>query len=131
MILPSFPSTGVTLSCFQPFTLHLTDSSLHRLVLRFVLRPDNIDSWAELLNPQNLSYFSCFFLPTVYTSPCTVSARQLSFFLNPTVFTLLTIIQFCSPPLSSPLRGSGIRGIPEGDFPCFRLSVWPLKTVYC
>lgn len=57
MILPSFPSTGVTLSCFQPFTLHLTDSSLHRLVLRLVLRPDNIDSWAELLNPQNLSYF--------------------------------------------------------------------------
>lgn len=52
-----------------------------------------------------------------------VSHGQLSFLLNPTYnHSVLVSISSC------PLGDSGIRGIPEGDFPCFILSVWPLKT---
>lgn len=97
-----------------------TDSSLHRLVLRLALRPDNIDSWAELLNPQNLS---CFFPDSAFLHliPGTIFSRQFSLSLTssiPLVFTLLTIILYRSPSLPA-LGGSGIRGIPEGDFPAF------------
>lgn len=83
-------------------------------MLRLVLKPDNIDSQAELLKPQNLSCFSCFFL-SIYIS------GELSCSLSPTVFTLLTIIQFCSPLLPALLEvlvlGEFLRGIfPALDF---------------
>ena len=110
-----FPSTCVSLhKLFSALILQLTDSSVHRFMLKLVLGPDNIDSEVELLNPQNLS---CFFPASscLYTFSCMVSSGQLSFFLNPTVFTLLRIIQFCSPPLPALseilVLGEFLRGI--------------------
>lgn len=63
-------------------------------MLRLALRPDNIDSWAKLLNPQNLSYFF------------------------PDSFSLSSSIPLFLLPLQ-PFSVAGVRGIPEGDFPCF------------
>lgn len=103
----------------------LNSAADRRLCLRtscsgWFLKPDNADSQVELLNPQNLSYFSCFF-PSIYIS------GELSCSLYPTVFALLTVIPFCSPlraALSEVLvLGEFLRGI----FPCFKLLVWPLK----
>lgn len=80
----------------------------------------------ELLNPRNLSYFFLSLPPNIYISLYSFLRAALSLFLILTVFILLTITH--PPPSSCLLRASCIRGIPEGDFPCFRLSVWPLKN---
>lgn len=102
------PALIVTLSCSLPYTLHLTDSSLHSVMLRLALRPDNIDSWAELQNPRNLSYF----FPILIHFPVRFSQGS-------SLSSIPLFLLFLLPPSACPLRGSGIRGIPEGDFPCF------------
>lgn len=121
MILPSFPSTpSCNLMLFSAlFPLHLTERSLHRLVLRSVLRPDNIDSWAWVTKSSK----SVLFLPessSLYTSPYTVSSGQLSLSLSSSIslfsFSLQSLI-FCPPPPPLPafsellVLGEFLRGI--------------------
>ena len=119
----------VTLCCSQPASSPPDRAPSPQTVLRSVLRPDNIDSWAWVTKSSK----SVLFLPessSLYTSPYTVSSRQLCLSSSISLFSLsLQSLIFAPPPFTSCLlRGSGIRGIPEGDFPCFRLSVWPLKN---
>lgn len=122
---PELSFTGGTVNCLPPFYFQLTGSSgwfgdMIILTARF-----------SFPNPPKsvLFFFPCLFSP-IYISLysflwAALFLPQSHCFYSPYYHSVLL------SPSSSPLRGSGIRGIPEGDFPCFRLSVWPLKTVYC
>lgn len=122
------PCTGVTLSCLQPFT-QLTDSSAHKLILRLIWRPWYI--WqlgCVTKSSKSVLFFFLLLLAQMHLPIWFHMNSSLSYsiplFLFPlqSFATVLVSISLC------PVGDSGIRGIPEGDFPCFILSVWSLKT---
>lgn len=104
------PTWKCNWSCSLPFIFHPTDSSLHRLMFGLPLTPDNIDSLAKLLNPQNLSYF---FLSLSFL--CAAPS-----FLSSIPLFLLPVQPFCCfPPLPAILEVLVLGEFLRGIFPAF------------